>query len=279
MLKIKSERLSLETISLPQSGLSLLGALFSRRRWWTTLVVLLGMAVLARLGVWQLDRLEQRRARNTAIIHQLELSPLALTGESLPGDQSSLKNRRGSAYGEFDFSHQVALLHQNWRDTPGIHLITPLVIDGTSQAVLVDRGWLPTNQAALENWSQFDEPGPVSVTGIIQLSQTLPARAGDVAQRISAEPQAEWYRVDIEAIQAQVPYELLPIYILESPPDESIAYLPYRVKPKFDLSDGPHLGYAIQWFIFSVILGVIYVRIVTKKETDEIRTEDDSHES
>jgi surfeit locus 1 family protein len=242
-------------------------------------VVLLGMAVLARLGVWQLDRLEQRRARNAAIIHQLELAPLNLAGDSLPNDLGSLKNRRGTAHGEFDYSHQMALLHQNWRQTPGIHLVTPLVIDGTSQAVLVDRGWLPTDQAAPENWPRFDEPSPATVTGLIQLSQTLPARAGDAAQTISAEPQSEWYRVDIEAIQAQMPYELLPIYILATPTEESTLNLPYRVRPEFDLSDGPHLGYAIQWFIFSVILGVIYVRIVTKRETDEIKTEDDSRES
>jgi surfeit locus 1 family protein len=279
MFKIKNERLPFEIISLPKSGLSLLGALFSRRRWWTTLVVLLGMAVLARLGIWQLDRLEQRRARNVAIIQKLELSPLDLTGESLPDDLSGLKNRRGTAHGEFDFSHQVALLYQNWQGKPGIHLIAPLVIYDGSKAVLVDRGWLPTDQAAMENWSQFDEPGPVAVTGFIQLSQTLPARAGAVAQTFPVEPKAEWYRVDIDAIQAQVPYELLPIYILATPTEMSTANLPYRVEPEFDLSDGPHLGYAIQWFIFSAILGVIYVRIVTKKEGDHIPETGTSYDS
>lgn len=279
MFNINSERLSRETISVPKSGLSLLRALFSRRRWWTTLVVLLGMAMLARLGIWQLDRLEQRQALNAAIIHQLELSPLDLTGESLPDDLSSLKNRRGTAHGEFDFSHQIALLYQNWQGTPGIHLIAPLVFHNRSQAVLVDRGWLPTDRAAPENWSQFDEPGPVVVTGFIQLPQTLPARAGDAAQTFPVEPKAEWYRVDIDAIQAQVPYELLPIYILATPTEMSTTNLPYRVKPEFDLSDGPHLGYAIQWFIFSVILGVIYVRIVTKKEGDHIPETGASYDS
>ncbi len=269
-----------KTTTWPRFRLLPLRILFSRQYWWTTLVVIFGMVVLARLGIWQLDRLEQRKARNAEIVRQLELPPLSLTDETLAGDDlAGLKNRRATARGEFDFSYQIALLYQNLQDTPGIHLITPLVIEGSSQAVLVDRGWVPIDQAAPENWPQFDEPGPVSVTGFIQLSQTLPARAGKDAQQIPPEPLSEWYRVDIEAIQAQVPYELLPIYILESPPDEGDANLPYQVKPQFDLSDGPHLGYAIQWFIFSLILGIVYIRIVTKKETAQSETSGDSHKS
>jgi surfeit locus 1 family protein len=278
MLNAIDKRVSV-TRSLPHSGLSLLQVLFSRRRWWTTLVVLLGMAVLVRLGFWQLDRLEQRRTRNAAIIQQLELPALPLTGQPLPDDLTTLKNRQGTARGEFDFSRQIALKHQNWRDTPGIHLITPLVIEGTTKAVLIDRGWLPTDQAAPEKWPQFDQHGPSTVTGLIQLSQTLPNSVGDTAQSIPVEPQAEWYRVDIEAIQAQMPYQLLPIYILASPPVEGNPELPYEVRPQFDLSDGPHLGYAIQWFIFSVILAIIYIRIVTKKEGSQDLQSGDSYES
>jgi len=267
-------------VTWPRSGLSLLASLFKRRRWWVTLVVLLGMAVLARLGFWQLDRLDQRKQRNAALIQQLSLAPLPLTDGALAEELTSLKNRRASAQGEFDFSRQVALMYQNWMDAPGIHLITPLVIEGTSQAVLVDRGWLPADQAGPEKWAQFDQPGPVTVTGFIQLSQTVPARAGNEAGTIPSGPQSEWYRVDIQAIQAQMPYELLPVYVLESPtegmqfltegmqsaPEDGDTGLPYQAEPEFDLSNGPHLGYAIQWFIFALILGIIYVSYVRKKE-------------
>ena len=41
---------------------------FNRQWWWTTLLVLLGIALLLRLGFWQLDRLAQRRAYNADII-------------------------------------------------------------------------------------------------------------------------------------------------------------------------------------------------------------------
>jgi surfeit locus 1 family protein len=158
-------------------------------------------------------------------------------------------------------------------NSPGLHLITPLVLEGGTQAVLIDRGWLPTDQSAPENWPGFDEPGPTSVTGFIQLSQPAPARSGNAARQIPATPQSEWYRVDIEAIQAQLPYELLPVYILQSPPEGGDAALPYQAEPEFDLSNGSHLGYAIQWFIFALILGVIYLRYVSKKEASQVQDE------
>jgi surfeit locus 1 family protein len=265
-----------ETTSWPRLNWLPLRRLFNRQYWWATLVVLLGMAFLARLGIWQLDRLEQRKARNADIIQQMELPPLSLTDEPLSEDLTSLEIRRATARGEYDFSNQIALLYQNWMDAPGIHLITPLVIEGTSQAVLVDRGWLPFDQAAPEQWSQFDEPGPVSVTGFIRLSQTLPARAGEAPQTNVAEPLPEWYRVDIQAIQGQMPYELLPTYILQSPPEGRDTSLPYEVEPELDLSNGAHLGYAIQWFIFAFILGIMYVRYVSNKKTDQAPSGSDS---
>jgi surfeit locus 1 family protein len=275
MLKTDETRMR-RTPGLPHLGLPSPRTLFSHQWWWATLVVLLGMAFLARLGIWQLDRLEQRKAHNAQIIQQLGLPPLPLTVETLPDDLSTMKYRRASASGEFDFSHQVVLLYQNWMNTPGVHLITPLVLEDGSRAVLVDRGWIPNDQAAPENWSQFDNPGPAHVNGFVQLSQVVPSHSRKTTQEIATGPQSEWYRVDIEAIQDQMPYQLLPVYILQSPPETEDTLLPYQVEPEFDLSNGSHLSYAIQWFSFAAILGIIYLRYVGKKEAGGSAADDSS---
>jgi surfeit locus 1 family protein len=88
----------------------------------------------------------------------------------------------------------------------------------------------------------------------------------------NAEPQREWYRVDVEAIAAQLPYEVLPIYVKQAPSSEgseSNEVPPYRSELEPDLSEGPHLGYAIQWFIFAAILGVGYIGYVSKSKRTE----------
>jgi surfeit locus 1 family protein len=67
-----------------------------------------------------------------------------------------------------------------------------------------------------------------------------------------------WFRVDIERIQEQVPYRLLPIFIKQLPiPNTNADTLP-RQDSGANLDEGPHLGYAIQWFSFAAILVVTY---------------------
>lgn len=53
-------------------------ALISRQWWWVTLVVLALMALFARLGIWQLDRLEQRQAANAQLVAALDSTPIDL---------------------------------------------------------------------------------------------------------------------------------------------------------------------------------------------------------
>ena len=68
-------------------------SLFGTRWWWVTLLVIVGVAVLARLGIWQLDRMAQRRAQNAIILEQLSAPPLLLTGEALPTNPEELHDR------------------------------------------------------------------------------------------------------------------------------------------------------------------------------------------
>jgi hypothetical protein len=42
--------------------------------------------------------------------------------------------------------------------------------------------------------------------------------------------------------------------------------MPYRALPELDLTEGPHLGYAVQWFIFASLLGVGYPIYVRREE-------------
>ena len=237
----------------------LIKSLFSRRWWWVTLLVLLLMGVLARLGFWQLDRLQQRREANAELADSLYASPIDLNQAPPPADISSWENYLVSAYGTFDHEQEVVLKVQNWGQRAGVHLITPLVLDDGETAVLVDRGWVPDAQKGPKERAAFDEPGAVAVDGYVALSQELAREPAAVPEG----PQAEWYRVDIAAIEPQLPYDLLPFYIVQSPQNNN-AVLPFRLERQLDLSEGPHLGYAAQWFIFAVGLGVAYLAFIYK---------------
>lgn len=235
----------------------------NRRWWWVTLLVLALMAVFARLGIWQLSRLEERRAQNAAYLAQISEAPLLLDESLLSADPDELIDRAAIAQGRYDHAEQIILTQQSWLGRPGAHLVTPLVLADGQTAVLVDRGWIPAADAADGDLGRFDELGQLSIEGAIQPSQAL---SGD-RQTQPSEPQERWYRIDVAGIQGQTPYRLLPFYLLQTPPEGVQDTLPYRVAADIDLSEGPHLGYAIQWFLFAAVLAIGYARFVSTHDT------------
>lgn len=240
------------------------GHLIGRRWWWVTLLVLAAIAVMIRLSIWQMDRLQQRRAANALLRQQLQAAPLSLNDVDLQEtDLTTMPDRQARATGVFDYSEQILLKVQNFQGSAGAHLIAPLRLEGRDDAVLVDRGWIPESESDPASWSQFDEAGRVTIEGAIQLTET--------ARNVTppAEPQDEWFRIDVEAIERQMPYELLPVYVLQSPPEGGNQELPYREAPEIDLSEGPHLGYAVQWAAFALMLGVGYLMFVRRRELEK----------
>lgn len=243
--------------------------LFGRKWWWATLLVLALMALLARLGVWQLARLDERRAENVALAAALDASPVLLHEAEISGDLAAWKDRLAVAEGRYDLENQFALIVQSWQGMAGLHLITPLVLDDGKTAVLIDRGWIPDEEREPASWSQYDEAKPLSVEGYLALSQII---SRGTAESAPSGPSQEWYRVDIAAIQPQMPYALLPIYLIQSPPAEGNVAVPFNETRSVDVSEGNHMSYAMQWFIFSLGLGTAYVIYVnnwlSKQEKD-----------
>ncbi|MCL4869556.1 MAG: SURF1 family protein [Anaerolineae bacterium] len=230
------------------------------RRWrWVTFIVLLGVALLLRLGVWQLYRLQERRASNDLLAAQLAQPPLPLTGQEDPALLLAMADRQVAAAGQFDYDHQYLILLQPWEGQTGVYLVTPLLLDENS-AILVNRGWLPQREAV--NARQYDQANPALVEGVIQLSQV--ARYGSAAEP-SQTFQPEQYRIEIELMQAQLPYTLLPVYIQQTPTGGEPT-LPYRLPQEIDLSEGSHLSYALQWFSFAIMLAIGYVYYVQQQE-------------
>ena len=238
---------------------------FGRRYWWQTLIVLLAMAVMAGLGQWQLARLDQRRAANADLLQKLQSDALVITGADLPASPDALEDRLAVVTGEYDFGRQIGVQGQFSEDTPGYWLVTPLQIEGSHAAILVNRGWIPAAAGEGGDWSAFDETPDQPVRGYLQHSRQMPDGSTSV---VPADTVKGWWRVDIEAIQSQMPYPLLPV-ALQLAPDESRGRdeLPRRVPVAFDLSEGSHMIYAIQWYAFALIAGIVYFVILRRRET------------
>jgi surfeit locus 1 family protein len=225
---------------------------------------------MVRLGFWQLDRLAQRRAFNAQVEAQIHDSPLDLN-QGIPLNQlGGMEYRPVIARGTYDPLNQVLLRNQVNGSQPGDHLLTPLHIAGSEQSVLVDRGFIPMDQNSPAALAQYDQPGMVTVQGIIRLPH-VPQFFGvpDPTLAPGQTRLAAWNAVNLARIQAQTPYALLPVYMEANPvPDESGSAAPgnpIASPDQPDLTEGPHLGYAIQWFSFAAVLALGYPFFVQRQ--------------
>jgi len=217
------------------------------------------------LGFWQLARLEDRRATNAARLAVLEQPALPLI-DADQMDPTTLVGRKVRLVGTLLNEESVVLRgRRSASGVDGVHLVTPLRLRGSEQALLVDRGWLPANQQRPESLAAYASSREVTLEGIAQLGQSrpdtllapydlpLPGETGIHA----------WIRVDIPAIQAQVSVPLLPIYVEVLPaPDD--APLPRPFDPRLQ-DEGPHQGYALQWFSFAIMLAIVYTILIRQE--------------
>lgn len=184
---------------------------------------LLIAAACVGLGVWQLDRLAQRRARNAQLAARLALPPLQVAARNISAD--SARQRRVVARGSFDFARERVWPGRSFQGTPGVALVTPLRLPDGSE-VLVDRGWVPSPDAFHVDRQAYREADTATVEGLA----LVPPRGRD----------------DVD------PSGFLPFVIQQEGPPPA-GGLPRRWPPPA-LDNGPHLAYAIQWFSFAVIV-------------------------
>lgn len=238
---------------------------FFTLRWiLTTILVVAGVGVLIRLGIWQLDRLEWRRAFNARATSQLNAPTLDLNLSQPADSLYDMEYRSVTVTGSYDFSQEVVLRNQVWGDQMGFHVLTPLKIDGTDWYILVDRGWIPYSDG--QNRGIYQEAGKVTVQGMLRRGQEKPDFGG-ISDPVLAPGQTRldaWNFVNLPRITEQSGLKLLPAYIIQAP-DPAWTKLPYRSLPTIEISEGPHLSYAIQWFTFATILGAGYPFFVRKQ--------------
>lgn len=238
-----------------------------RRKWlFTTLLVFAGTVVLVRLGIWQLDRLEERRAFNEQIEIARSLPALDLNS-NVPSAKSiiGMEWRSVQVAGMYDFTNQIALRNRYHEDQLGYHLITPLQFSG--MAVLVDRGWIPADGNAVpEDWRAYDESGEITVIGQVRLGLEKPTLGGvEDPPFVEGDRLLVWNNLDLKRIARQQPYPILPVIIQPDVEDgDEVPPIPYQ--PEQDLTEGPHFGYALQWFTFAGILFFGYPIYLLKQE-------------
>lgn len=238
---------------------------FLRRPRWIALTVatVAVMVLMVNLSLWQLNRLSERKASNRAVAANASVPP-APVAEVLPaadtlGDIGDAEWRTVTADGTWDVAHQVLVNDRSFQGFPGLHVVTPLVLaDG--RALLVNRGWVPAPTTLTAAPEVPDPPrGAVTILGRIRPTQT---RGWLGPKDPATGTLARVARVDVARIGAQVPYPLVPAYAELLRADDGSLPRPLALP---ELDEGPHLSYAGQWLLFTILAGAGWVAVVRRQ--------------
>jgi surfeit locus 1 family protein len=232
-----------------------------------TIVLLAVILTFVRLGFWQLARLQERKASNRAIAARIDTAPI--TDAATLADTLGLFYRNATVHGVFDDERSIILPGRSMRGLPGVHLITPLLLAGRTDAVLVNRGWVPSPDAATIDIADFATHGEtVALTGLV-VPFPGPRESLAPAQHTAVDDSAfrrVWFSIEEDRLRSQFPYPLLPVLLQQravaGEPTGRGHYPAHLDAPALD--EGPHLGYALQWFSFALIGVIGWIALVRR---------------
>ncbi len=214
---------------------------------------LAGAALTGRLGLWQLDRADQKIRLQDALKRQRELPALpsaALASDAATAAQQA--HRLIAVDGQWRADRTVYLDNRQMNERPGFYALTPLMLDDGT-AVLVQRGWLPRDPADRVHIVAPPPPtGRVHVQGRIALEsprlfEFSAEASGTIRQNVA---------VGAYAKETSLPLRPLIIVQEDGPIPTADGLLRQWPAPAADVAK--HYGYAFQWFAMSTLCIGLY---------------------
>ena len=201
---------------------------------------------------WQYHRGVDRHARNAVIEERIAKSAIELNSvtDNLPDNEWQTVSTAGT----FDIEKQI-LLRNRYNDGKYGYEVLTLFRSNENKSFWVDRGWVQAGATATTPPVVTALPqGEVSITGRLRLDSSLPR-----GSFFALPGKGEGLVAELNA-QSQLDTEKFYIDLLSgsdtSLTPEVTAQLP-------ELSDGPHMAYALQWIFFGGL--VIYGRILIRR--------------
>ncbi|MEU9044029.1 MULTISPECIES: SURF1 family protein [unclassified Kitasatospora] len=241
------------------------------RQWLITmLIALLLIPATIKLGFWQLHRHEARVARNELIGKALTAAPVPFdtlsptAGFAVPRD---LTWRAVTATGRYDVAHEfVVRKRTDSNGSIGYFVVTPLKLSDGKGTVLVNRGWVASGDGA----TQYP-PVPAAPTGEVTLTGRLRAEetygASGIKDRAGL-PDRQFNLINTDEQAKESGTALLGGYLELAATTPAPADQPELI-PEPNHSDiGPHMAYAIQWWLFTAMIPV-GVWILARREAKD----------
>lgn len=216
-----------------------------------TLATLCLLALLLYLGQWQAGKAERLSAARAQ--HAARAQSLATPVGAALLDPQLLLDAPISVRGHYEPALQFMVDNRQEDGRPGVHVVTPLKIEGSETRILVNRGWIGWSDGRKTLPQVATSSGLVVVHGVAD----VPVMKNFLLmpERAEAWPNL-WPRLDLKRFQQQVPYPVQPVVLLQDRNDASDGLVRNWQPPEDRVAK--HQSYAMQWFGMALVLLVFY---------------------
>ncbi|HSV34901.1 MAG TPA: SURF1 family protein [Ramlibacter sp.] len=223
----------------------------SLRFWLVSAAAALGIAATFSLGVWQMGRAAQKLALQSAIEHRKAMPPLRQGDVLAAGPLPEQMHRPVVLRGTWVAGDTVYLDNRQMQGKPGFYVVTPLKLEGSQVAVLVERGWVQRDFLQRDRLPSIETPGGVvEVRGRMapppaKLYEFTGTAAGPIRQNL-----------DLAQFRAETRLALLDLAVRQTgAPSEGLL----REWPQAASGVEKHYGYTFQWWALSALIAILYV--------------------
>lgn len=225
---------------------------------WPTLAALFFFVLTLSLGNWQSGRADTKRAlqaRYDAAVREASIH----VGSGLL-DRDSVLYRKLEVTGVFDDARTILLDNRVLNGVAGYHVLTPLRIDGSPLAILVNRGWVATGR------SREQVPLPPTPAGTVKLEGMAVDPHTRYVELTPTAPQGRvWQNLDFARYAAASGLTLQPVLLLQT--SEAADGL-LRIWPRPDTGVDMHVSYAFQWYSLAATLTALWLIMNIKRCRD-----------
>ncbi len=222
---------------------------------WILVVALVGVALTASLGRWQLSRAQQKNAIQSTLDSRAALHALSGGDLALDAEGAALQHYRSVRIrGEWVATRTVFLENRQMNARVGFYVVTPLQLEGRAEAVLVQRGWVPRD---MRDRSLL--PLVATPVGTVELQGTIAPPPARLYEFDSTPTGSIRQNLDLASFARETGLRLAPLSVQQRD-DASAAndgLLRQWPRPAVDVQK--HYGYAFQWFALSALMAGLYV--------------------
>jgi surfeit locus 1 family protein len=234
-----------------------------------TMATIILVPFLISLGLWQLDRAEQKKQIDNGVKasqakEALNLNSISTTVTSF--DFSKELYRTASLKGVYDNQHQYLLDNRTYKGRAGFHVLTPFILSGTKQGVLINRGWI-AYQGTRENIPDINVTTEnLQIKGVMkQQTRAIVLKEMSDTDKFNRQPYPKLVQsIQLNKLANDLGIKLLPLIIELNKADKTGFSRDWQ--PYYGSID-KHNAYALQWFVMAAILLFLYIKLNTKKST------------